>query len=114
MPCGDIFNVGTTFGIATPSGCVVEESNQEDTVELDEVRGGNGEIARVCPKTYGVRTASIRGRGDMPHATLVAGGITLGSSFVTSRIRREKNTGEPSFEINSKAYFNVNEPDPGP
>lgn len=102
-----IFNVKDLFGITAPAGGVIEESSCEQQVELDEIMGEDGEYERVCPKPYGTETARISGRGDMPHATLAAATVTVGNAFVTSRVRREKNDVEPSFEINQKKYFNL-------
>ena len=100
-----IFNVKTFFGITKPTGCVVEESSCEDSVGMDEVLGDDGEYQRVCPKPFGMTTAQIRGRGNMPHATLTAGTIGIGEAYISNRVRREKNDAEPSFEITQKSYY---------
>lgn len=109
----DIFNVTDFWNIDVPDGCVVEESSCRDSVGVDEVLGPDGEYARVCPKPFGQTTASIRGRGDMPHATLVAQDIGIGDAYVSSRMRREKNDGEPSFEITQKSYYDPDLTDSG-
>lgn len=109
----DIFNVQDLFGIEEPAGCVTEESSCEDSVGMDEVLGTSGEYERVCPKPYGETVAQIRGRGDMPHATLTAGSVGLNEAFITSRIRREKNDAEPSFEITQESYYDPDETDSG-
>lgn len=105
MATSDIFGVKDLFGITPPAGGVVEESSCEENFDADEVIDGEGEVARACPKTWGRKTARIRGRGSITPVTLVGQTITAGVEFITSRVLREKNDAEPTFEITQESFI---------
>jgi hypothetical protein len=104
MSCS-AFGVSTTFGLTVPDDLIVDEATLEETVEIDEIMGPDSEYARACPLPYGERTVTVRGRGDMVHATLTASIMNEGDLVVTSRKRTESNTAEPRFEIVARAFF---------
>jgi hypothetical protein len=104
--CANIFGVVDLFDITTPAGCVVEESSYEETYDVDEAMNTDSQIGRACPKPWGKATARISGRGRITPATLTATEVAVGVQFTTSRMLKEKNDGEPNFDITEEKFLN--------
>lgn len=106
MACG-AFNVLSNFGVATPSGGVVQRSRRTRTVEWDEIDGPDGEVALACPFPYGREVVEISGRGNVAHVTLAGGTVLPGTHIITSRSRREFNVKQPEFTVRSESLFDT-------
>ena len=87
MPSTDV-----TFGITRYTGALIESVETDDTIQVAELAGSNGEIARVHP--YQTKTEfSVKGHGTMSVALGVgSSGITGLDSAGVSVIKSIKKT----------------------
>ena len=105
MPATDV-----TFGIKRHTGTLIDSVETDDSVQVAELPGSDGEIARVHP--YQSKTEfSVKGHGTL---TVVPGvgsagitGITGGVTVIKSVKKTDHNTNFDDFEYAGSNYPNA-------
>ena len=102
--------IGVTnlFGIASPTGCVVNESSIDRTVEIKTIKSQAGVTVRAVPAKMSEHKISIKGKG-IPALSLVAAdsAITEGDVVVNSISVDESNEDFPDFTLEAIAYVDL-------
>lgn len=104
--------IATTFGLNAPTGGYVQESSQEDSVEIATIRDETGTTVKAVPKPMVTRSVSIKGKGDAALTAVVSGSFAEGVLRVTEAKQSESNEDFPDFEITGTAYLNLASPPP--
>jgi len=104
--------VASTFGLTAPAGGYVQESSQEDSVEIATIRDETGTTVKAVPKPMVTRAVSLKGKGDAELAAVASGSFAEGVLRITEAKQSESNEDFPDFEINGTAYLNLAAPPP--
>ena len=106
MPASDV-----KFGITRHTGALIDSVETDDTVQVKELAGSDGEIARV--KTYRQMTeGSVKGHGDLSIVPGVgdpgvSGLPTGGVTVITNVKRNESNEDFDGWDYSFKHYPNA-------
>lgn len=100
--------VSNLFGVSAPTGCVVNESSSDQTVEIKTVKSQTGVTVQAAPVAMAETKISIKGKG-IPALSLVAAASTIAEGAVTvnSVSVEESNDDFPSFTIDAVSYNNL-------
>jgi len=102
--------IGVTelFGVSAPSGCVVNESSTEDTVEVKTIRNQAGVTVMAVPMKMAETKVTLRGKG-IPALSVIAAHSTVAlDTLVATELNvTESNNEHPDFDLTSVSYYNL-------
>jgi hypothetical protein len=103
MPATDV-----KFGVTRHEGALIDSVETDDSVQVKELAGSNGEIARV--KTYRAMTeGSVKGHGQLSvvpgvGSSGVTGVASTGVTVITNVKKNESNEDFDGWEYSFKNY----------
>ena len=106
MPASDVY-----FGITRHAGALIDSVETDDSVQVKELSGSDGEIARV--KTYRKMTeGSVKGRGTLSVVPGVgdpgvSGLSNAGVTVITNVKKNESNEDFDGWEYSFKNFPNA-------
>jgi hypothetical protein len=100
--------VANLFGVSVPSGCVVNESSTETTVEVKTIRSQAGVTVEAKPMRMAETKVMTRGRG-IPALSLIAASssVAISTLIATELNITESNSDLPDFDLTSISYSNL-------
>ena len=106
MPASDV-----TFGITRHAGALIDSVETDDTVQVKELAGSDGEIARVNPYRK-MTEGSVKGHGQISVVpgvgdSGVSGVNTTGVTVITNVKKSESNEDFDGWEYSFKNYPNA-------
>ena len=103
MPASDV-----KFGISRHEGALIESVETDDSVQIKELAGSNGEIARVKPYRK-MTEGSVKGHGQLSVVPGVgeSGLSNAGVTVITNVKKSESNEDFDGWEYSFKNYPNA-------
>lgn len=100
--------VTSTFGLSAPTGCVVNESSLDHSIEIKTVKSQTGVTVVATPAKMKETKISIKGVG-IPALTAVTANSSVATNtvVVTSISVEESNDDFPTFTIDAISYSNL-------
>lgn len=96
------------FGVSAPSGCVVNSSESQDTVEVKTIKNQSGVTVQAAHLLMAETKINTKGKG-IPVLSLVAGNSSISAeTIVATEISiTESNDDFPDFELTSMSWYNL-------
>lgn len=96
------------FGVTVPTGCVVNESSSEDSVEVKTVRNASGVTVMAKALLMGETKVTLRGKG-FPSLGLVAAHSDVSiDTLVTTEINISESSDDwPDWDLTANSWYDI-------